>query len=129
MNATVPLTCKDSTKPFLNLETLMCVADCSLGQLKVTLPNHEWNNGAASITICRSKNLNYLYHNADPNFYVDVLSTKVLELGTMEFPYKVFTKPFVELFNFYESYPNAQINIYLNANLDLSSTRTVWNFK
>ena len=55
LNASVPLTCTDSTKPVLNLETLMCVANCSVGQLKTILPNHEWNNGA-NLTICRSNN-------------------------------------------------------------------------
>jgi len=51
----------------------------------------------------------------------------MLQLGTYDYPYAKFTKVFVELFNYYDNHPGAEIKVLVN--LDQSTTKALWNFK
>jgi hypothetical protein len=47
-----------------------------------------------------------------PDYYVDPTSTKLIELGTKEYPFKSLMLPFVEILN-YHSHSNFSVNIYV----------------
>ena len=48
------------------------------------------------------------------------------QIGTYEYPYKRFSKLFIELFNFYDNYTNWNYTVFFNAN---TYNRTILNFK
>ena len=79
-----------------DLDTMSCVS--------------KWNNSTQvqitdtqlrSIPLCRSL-----------NYYLDPTSTSVVELGTIEHPYKEFESVLVELMNFH-THNNRVINLYI----------------
>lgn len=54
------------------------------------------------------------------------MHTKPLALGTYMYPYKTITDPFIEIFNYYDSYPNYNMSIFIAAN---TPNAIPWNFK
>eukprot|EP00347_Sterkiella_histriomuscorum_P014799 403359479 len=114
LNATAPLSCPDPANPILDLKALKCVNNCSADQFKITMPNHAWNNNA-DLTVCR-----------DNIIYVNTESNRHTIIGTYEYPLKKLTKVFVEIFNYYDDYPGANITIMVAGS---TLSRVPMNFK
>ena len=49
-----------------------------------------------------------------------------LELGTFDYPFKDLSMPFIEIFNYYDAYPKANITVFVAAT---TSSFIPWSFK
>ncbi len=49
-----------------------------------------------------------------------------MQLGTIDYPYKDLAKAFVEIFNFYDNFPNENLKVMVASN---QASRIAWGFK
>ena len=92
---------KWSNNQYYDLETSSCVDLCDA--TKIAVNNTKFQN----IPICKSLNI-----------YVDSGSTSVIELGTVDNPYKNLLLAFIEIMNLH-SHTNRTINIYVKTGTTL----------
>jgi hypothetical protein len=57
--------------------------------------------------------------------YLNPLSTRMLSIGTYDYPYKSIYKPFIEIFNFYDAHTNGEFTLTVSAGV---SAKSILNF-
>ena len=77
-----------------SLSTYTCVDACEASEVKIS------STKIHGLTVCRP-----------PEYYVNPLSTEILELGTKLYPYKDINLVYIELFNFLK---NLDITVRVN---------------
>ncbi|CAI2363468.1 unnamed protein product [Moneuplotes crassus] len=79
----------------LDINTLKCIDSCSSGQIKITSDRMNIDK------ICRTLSI-----------YIDPGSQKLLELGTLEFPYRTFKSAASEIINHYSN-TNLEVKLFI----------------